>query len=159
KVLIDIAGDINVDYSANGLNHILQLTEKKTIRELQLENSSKVKKIKEELSHIPTRIDEVQKSKPVPLLFRELEEELSLKENDLKGIDSQLQDASNQNQTFLDAKTQLQNNIFELKNKVSTIENDLRNQAANKTKVVTSKIESLKQQLSNHNFELSTAKT
>src|SRR5690606_11487207 len=62
-------------------------------------------------------------------------------------------------QTFLDAKTQLQNNIFELKNKVSTIENDLRNQAANKTKVVTSKIESLKQQLSNHNFELSTAKT
>lgn len=158
KVLIDIAGEINVDYSANGLDHILQLTEKKTIRELQLENSSKVKKIKEELSHIPTRIDEVQKSKPVPLLFRELEEELSLKENDLKGIDLQLQDASTKNQSFLNLKAQLQNKIFELQNKASTIENDLKNQATNNTRVDTSKIDKLNQQLSDHTYELTTAK-
>lgn len=159
KVLIDIAGEINVDYSANGLDHILQLTEKKTIRELQLENSSKVKKVKEELRQIPTRIDEVQKSKPVPLLFRELEEELALKENDLKEVDLQLQDSSQQNQSFLEQKKAIQNEIFELETKISTIENDLRNQAANKTKVDTSKVDTLKQKLSNHNFELSTAKT
>lgn len=159
KVLTDIAGTITVDYVANGLEHILQLTEKKTIRELQLENSHKVKKVKEELKQIPTRIDEVQKSKPVPLLFRELEEELALKENDLKEVDLQLQDSSQQNQSFLEQKKAIQNDIFELETKISTIENDLRNQAANKTKVDTSKIDNLKQQLSNHNFELSTAKT
>lgn len=158
KVLVDIAGDIKVDYAANGLSHILQLTEKKTIRELQLENASKVKKVKEELKQIPTRIDEVQKSKPVPLLFKELEEELSLKENELKGIDSQLQDASNQNQSFLNSKTELQNKIYELQNKVTGIENNLKNQAANKTKVDTSKVDTLKQKLSNHQYELTTAK-
>lgn len=159
KVLIDIAGDINVDYSANGLSHILQLTEKKTIRELQLENSSKVKKVKEELKQIPTRIDEVQKSKPVPLLFEELEKELVYKENQLKDIDSQLQDSSKQNQSFLEQKKVIQNEIFDLETQISTIENELKNQATNKTKIDTSKVDTLKQKLSNHNFELSTART
>ncbi|WCM42447.1 AAA family ATPase [Flavobacterium sp. CBA20B-1] len=157
KVLIDIAGDINVDYASNGLSHILQLTEKKTIRELQLENASKVKKVKEELKQIPTRIDEVQKSKPVPLLFEDLEKELSLNEQRLNDIDLQLQDASNQNQEFINKKTSIQNRIFELKTQISTIENELRNKAANKTMVDTSKVDTLKQQLSNHQYELTNA--
>src|SRR5690554_6283020 len=38
-VLMDIAGDIQPDYSANGLDHISQLTEKKTINELKSEVS------------------------------------------------------------------------------------------------------------------------
>lgn len=158
KVLVDIAGDIKVDYAANGLSHILQLTEKKTIRELQLENGSKVKKVKEELKQIPTRIDEVQKSKPVPLLFEELEKELAYKENQLTDIDSQLQDSSKQNQSFLEQKKAIQNEIFDLETQISTIENELKNQAANKTKVDTSKVDTLKQKLSNHQYELTTAK-
>lgn len=158
KVLIDIAGDAKVDFSANGLDHILQLTEKKTIAELKAEVKAKVKKIKDEIQQIPTRIDEVQKSKPVPLLFEELEKELAIKENDLKEVDSQLQDSSSQNQAYIDLKTKIQNRIFELQTAISTIENDLRNKAAAKTKVDTSKVDSLKQQLSNHNYELSTAR-
>jgi len=158
KVLIDIAGNINVDYSANGLNHILQLTEKKTIREMQIENASKVKKVKDELKQIPTRIDEVQKSKPVPLLFEELEKELLYKEDKLKEVDLQLQDSSKQNQTFLDQKSAIQNKIFDLQTKVATIENDLKNQVTAKTKIDTSKVDTLKQKLSNHNYELTTAK-
>lgn len=154
NVLIDIAGDTNPDYAGNGLAHILQLTEKKTISELKSEISSKVKKTKEELKQIPTRIDEVNKSKPVPLLFRELEEELQKQENRLKEIDKQLQDVSKQNQSYLDNKTAIQNNIFELKTEISTIENDLRNQANAKTRVDTSKIEGLKQQLSNYNTSI-----
>lgn len=154
NVLIDIAGDTNPDYAGNGLTHILQLTEKKTISELKSEISSKVKKTKEELKQIPTRIDEVNKSKPVPLLFRELEEELQKQENRLKEIDQQLQDVSKQNQSYLDNKTAIQNNIFELKTEISTIENDLRNQANAKTRVDTSKIEGLKQQLSNYNTSI-----
>jgi len=157
NVLMDIAGDTKPDYISNGLGHILQLTEKKTISELKSEVSAKVKKIKEELKQIPTRIDEVQKSKPVPFLFRELEEELPLKENRLKEIDHQLQDLSKQNQAYLDSKTAIQNRIFEVKTEISTIENDLKNQANAKTKVDTSKVDTLKQKLSNHNYELSNA--
>src|SRR5690606_2143404 len=119
KVLTDIARTITVDYVANGLEHILQLTEKKTIRELQLENSHKVKKVKEELKQIPTRIDEVQKSKPVPLLYKELEEEMTLRESELKDIDLQLQDSSQQNQSFLEQKKAAQNAIFELESQIS----------------------------------------
>lgn len=157
NVLMDIAGDTKPDYSANGLDHISQLTEKKTIAELKSEVNAKVKKIKEELKQIPTRIDEVQKSKPVPLLFKELEEELPIKENRLKEIDHQLQDLSKQNQAYLDSKTAIQNEIFELHTQISNIQNELRNQAASKSKVDTSKIDGLKQQLSNKQYEFTNA--
>lgn len=157
KVLMDIAGDIKVDYESCGLVHILQLTEKKTIVELKAEVNAKVKKIKEELKQIPTRIDEVQKSKPAPLMFKEMEFELVSLQGDLSEIDNQLQDASNKNQAFINQKTEIQNRIFELRTEIQIIESELKIQASSKTKVDTSKIDALKQQLSNHNFELTNA--
>ena len=157
NVLMSISGDIKVDYSLHGLDHVLQLTEKKSIAELKAEVNAKVKKIKEELKQIPTRIDEVQKSKPVPLLFDQLEKELAGHEAKLQELDALLLDSSKQNQALLNRKTEIQNQIFEKQNQINTIEWELKNQANNQTKVDTSKIDSLKQQLSNHQFELSNA--
>ena len=159
NVLMNIAGDIKVDYALHGLDHILQLTEKKSIAELKAEVNAKVKKIKEELKQIPTRIDEVQKSKPVPLLFDQLSKELAAHEVRLQELDSLLLDSSKQNQALLNRKTEIQNQIFEKQNQINTIEWELKNQANNQTKVDTSKIDSLKQQLSNQRFELSNAKS
>jgi len=159
NVLMNIAGDIQVDYALHGLDHILQLTEKKSIAEIKAEVNAKVKKIKEELKQIPTRIDEVQKSKPVPLLFDQLSKELTAHEVRLQELDSLLLDSSKQNQALLNRKTEIQNQIFEKQNQINAIEWELKNQANNQTKVDTSKIDSLKQQLSNHQFELSNAKS
>lgn len=159
NVLIDIAGEINVDYASHGLEHILQLTEKKTIEELKKEVSAKVKKIKEELKQIPTRIDEVSKSKPDPLQFEGLEKELIEKENLLKELDLKLQDYSNNNQALIEKKTKIQNEIFELKTNVSNIEFELKNEATNSTKVDTSKIDSLNKKISDLKDDLKTSKS
>lgn len=157
KVLIDIAGEIKVDYSKYGLEHVLELTQKKTISELKAEVNAKVKKLKDELKQIPTRIDEVKKSIPDVSNFEQLEKDLALWENDLKEIDNQIQDASNSNQEQINRKTQIQNKIFDLKSEIKNIEHDLKLQSQNQTKVDTSKVDALNQQLSNHEFELTNA--
>lgn len=157
KVLIDIAGEIKVDYSKYGLEHVLELTQKKTISELKAEVIAKVKKLKDELKQIPTRIDEVKKSIPDVSNFEQLEKDLALWENDLKEIDNQIQDASNSNQELINRKTQIQNKIFDLKSEINNIEHDLKLQSQNQTKVDTSKVDALKQQLSNHEFEITNA--
>ncbi|WP_177764089.1 AAA family ATPase [Flavobacterium sp. I3-2] len=157
KVLIDIAGETNVNYIDNDLGHILELTKKKTISELKAEVNAKVKKIKEELKQIPTRIDEVAKGKPEAVNFESLENDLKKWKMELERIDKELQDSSLKNQSLLDSKTQIQNEIFGYKSKLQAIEFELGNTARAKTQKDTSKIDSLKQRLQSLNLELSNA--
>lgn len=159
KVLIDIAGETNVNYIDNDLGHILELTKKKTISELKSEVNAKVKKIKEELKQIPTRIDEVVKGKPEALNFESLENDLKKWEIELERIDKELQDSSSKNQTLIDSKTQIQNEIFGYKSKLQAIEFELGNTARTKTQKDTSKIDSLKQRLNSLSLELSNAQS
>lgn len=154
KVLIDIAGEIKVDYIGNGLSHVLQLIEKKTISELKSETNAKVKKIKEELKQIPTRIDEVERSKPEASQFEEVEKHLLSKESELNTVQSRINDSSANNKALLDKKTAIQTEIHELQGKVNELEFELKTQAQNATKVDTSKLDVLKQKLSNQQFEL-----
>lgn len=153
KVLIDIAGEIKVDYIGNGLSNVLQLIEKKTISELKSETNAKVKKIKEELKQIPTRIDEVVRSKPEVSQFEQAEKDLEIKESELKNIQSRINDSSVNNKALLDKKSDIQHEIYDIKNKISEIEFELETQAKNATKVDTSKVDALKQKLSNQQFE------
>lgn len=159
KVLIDIAGNTDVNYIDNGLANILELTKKKTIPELKAEVNAKVKKIKEELKQIPTRIDEVAKGKPELIDFESLENDLKKWETELERIDKELQDSSSKNQALIDRKTQIQNEIFDLKSKVRVIEYELGNTALAKTQKDTSKLDSLKQRLQSLNIELSNAQS
>lgn len=157
KVLINIAGEICVNYIDNNLGHILELTKKKTILEIRAEVNAKVKKIKEELKQIPTRIDEVTKGKPENKNFESIEKDLSIFESDLRRIDKELQDSSLKNQAQIDNKTVIQNEIFALKSKLQTIEFELGNTARAKSQKDTTKVDSLKQRLQSLNFELSSA--
>lgn len=159
KVLIDIAGNTDVNYIDNGLANILELTKKKTISELKAEVNAKVKKIKEELKQIPTRIDEVAKGKPELIDFESIENDLKKWETELERIDKELQDSSSKNQALIDRKTQIQNEIFDLKSKVRVIEYELGNTALSKTQKDTSKLDSLKQRLQSLNIELSNAQS
>lgn len=154
KVLIDIAGEIKVDYIGNGLSHVLQLIEKKTISELKSETNAKVKKIKEELKQIPTRIDEVERSKPEVYQFHQAQTDLAVRESELETIQSRINDSSANNKALLDKKTAIQTEIHELQGKVNELEFELKTQAQNATKVDTSKLDVLKQKLSNQQFEL-----
>lgn len=155
KVLIDIAGETNVNYIDNDLGHILELTKKKTITELKAEVNAKVKKIKDELKQIPTRVDEVAKGKPEAVNFESLENDLKKWEMELERIDKELQDSSLKNQSLIDHKTQIQNEIFGFKSKLQAIEFELGNTARTQTQKDTSKIDSLKQRVQSLSLELS----
>lgn len=159
RVLIDIAGETNVNYIDNDLGHILELTKKKTIAELKAEVSTKVKKIKDELKQIPTRIDEVEKGKPEAVNFELLENDLKKWETELERIDKERQDSSSKNQSLINRKTEIQNEIFGFKSKLQAIEFELGNTARAKTQKDTSKLDVLKQRLQSLNLELSNAQS
>lgn len=159
KVLIDISGETNVNYIDNDLGHILELTKKKTIAELKAEVSAKVKKIKDELKQIPTRIDEVEKGKPDAVNFELLENDLKKWEAELERIDKELQDSSSKNQSLINRKTEIQNEIFGFKSKLQSIEFELGNTTRAKTQKDTSKLDALKQRLQSLNLELSNAQS
>ncbi|MDQ8014872.1 MAG: AAA family ATPase [Flavobacterium nitrogenifigens] len=159
KVLVDFVGNIEVDYAGNGLSHIVELTRTKNIDELKREATQKIKNTKTELDQIPTRIDEVEKSKPVAPDFASLETVLKEKETQLSAIENQISDSSEKNRAYLQQKTDLQNVIFDLKNRKSTIEWEVSNQATAATKKDTSKLDNLKHQHSTKKFELSSAES
>lgn len=159
KVLVDFVGNIDVDYVGNGLSHIVELTRTKNIEELKREAVQKIKNTKTELEQIPTRIDEVQKSKPEEPDFNSLESYLKQKETKLLAIENQITDSSEKNRAYLQQKTDLQNEIFTLKSRKAAIEHELRTQATAVTQKDTSKLDNLKHQHSTKKFELSSAES
>lgn len=157
KVLIDIAGNVEVDFLSHGLENILELTKKKTISELKAEISSKITKIKNEIKLIPTRIDEVQKSKPEQPDIKELENTLFVWNKDLESIEGQLLDSSKANEEINKKKSVIQNQIFEIKTKIQQIEFELKSRAVQETQKDTSKIVALERQLNDAKFEFQNA--
>lgn len=157
KVLIDIAGNVEVDFLSHGLENILELTKKKTISELKAEITSKITKIKSEIKLIPTRIDEVQKSKPNQPDIKELESTLSVWNKEIESIDAQLLDFSRANEELINKKGALQNQIFEIKTKLQQIEFELKTKANQETQKDTSKIDALNRQLNDAKFEFQNA--
>jgi len=157
KVLIDIAGNVEVDFLSHGLENILELTKKKTISELKAEISSKITKIKNEIKLIPTRIDEVQKSKPEQPDIKELENTLFVWNKELENIEGQLLDSSKANEEINKKKSAIQNQIFEIKTKNQQIEFELKSRAVQETQKDTSKIVALERQLNDAKFEFQNA--
>lgn len=149
-VLTNIAGNQNLKELVKGDNELLdllQLTEKKTIQEIKKENLSKVKKIKEDLSLIPTRIDEVEKSKPEALDFVKLEEEKTKLESDLKEIESQLLDLSKANESELTKRTELQNEKYKKESELNKILNQFKIESEQETRIDTTEADNLKLEL------------
>lgn len=160
NVLTQIAGEVsdadlafgNTEYE----NLISKLTQGKTIEDYKLQIAASIKKSKEDLKSIPTRIDEVFKSRPEDVNFAELEKLLKEKgiefdkveesiNNVTKSIDSQLQ-------TINTYKTKVSN----LKYEISQIEANAKTEASERLKPDTSKVDALKRNLSTKKQELST---
>jgi len=128
KVLMDIAGAISDKDLAAGNseyeNLIDQLNNGKTLAEYEKQILASIKKAKEDLKGIPTRIDEVSKSKPEAFDFVNLKVSLGLKETELKKVDESIQDKSRAFDTLL---TEVNQN----KAKANAIKSDIENIEAN----------------------------
>jgi DNA repair exonuclease SbcCD ATPase subunit len=94
SILLSLAGDISNDDIAreNDLGDIAELLKNSSSEDLKKKISAEKKRIKEELDHIPIRIDEIKKNMPEAVNFDAISKEIEQKKTELSKIDKQIND-------------------------------------------------------------------
>ena len=169
NVLVQIAGDVSnieiLDKMATIQNkqEIMNLTNvlnsNKTIDEYKKQIASTIKKAKDDIKTIPTRVDEVERGKPAPVDVASIESEISFREREIENIDKQLQDKSVAYDEIIKKKTENQNKIFELKSQLNTIEFEIKEKAKLELKEDTSKADTIRRQIRDNEGELQSAQS
>lgn len=114
EILFEIAGTVSDAEIANGNKEFTALLEKlngKKLEDYRLQIISQKKLLKEQLSNLPTRIDEAEQSKPEAENYAALEKEIADKKAQISSIDDQLQNASSAYQKSFEDNQAVQNQI------------------------------------------------
>lgn len=124
-----LAGD-NPEYMAL----VAKLTNGKTLEDYRKQINASIKKSKDDLKDIPTRIDEVLRTKPEAKDFDSLRAQLEAKKEELASADANIQNKSRAFDSQLEElnKKKLHANV--LKNDIATIESNARSLAKEKVK-------------------------
>lgn len=159
KVLMDIAGAISDTDLASGNseyeNLIAQLNNGKTLVEYEKQIIASIKKAKEDLKGIPTRIDEVTKSKPEAYDFLNLRVGLGLKEKALSKVDEEITDSTKAFDSKLQTINEKKTKANSLKSEIDIIKINTRTAVENSLKPDTSTLDNLKRNLETKKGELS----
>ncbi len=127
--LMSIAGNIS-DYEVADqdpeFKKLIALLTNKTLEEYKREISAKKKKLKDEMDPIQSRIDEVQRGKPLPLEFDTLRRTLQEKMDELTIVENSLMDKAQAQNLKLASLREKQTGIHNLKVRLQTIENTVR---------------------------------
>lgn len=98
KTLFEIVGEETDKEFARGKEGferlIIKIGENKTIQEYETQIKASTKKAKDELKLIPSRIDEVERSKPEKEDFAQIEIAIKDKQTELEGIENQINDTN-----------------------------------------------------------------
>ena len=97
NVLISIAGEVDDQelIAKNGsFARVVELLNSKTADDLKKEYAAKKKRLKDELAQIPTRVDELNRSKPENELWGEIRKEIDGCKVKIDTIDAQIEDKS-----------------------------------------------------------------
>lgn len=161
NVLIDIAGKLSDEELAAGNSEyealIAQLTNDKTLAEYQKQIIASVKKAKEDLKGIPTRIDEVEKGKPEAFDFINLKISLDMKEKALSKVNEAIENKSSAYDSQLAEINQKKVKANNLKSEIEIIENNTRSEIENGLKPDTSALDGFKRNLEAKKGELNTS--
>jgi exonuclease SbcC len=161
NVLIQMSGELTNEEIAKGNPEfealIANLTQGKTMEDYQKQIVASVKKAKDDLKAIPTRIDEISKSKPEVLDFESLKADLGQNESKLKNIDEQLADANKAFQSKLDTQKDKRVSANSLKAEIESIEQNSRKEAKDKMKPDTSVLDKLNSKLKESEASLESA--
>lgn len=114
EILFEIAGTVSDAEIANGNKEFTALLEKlngKKLEDYRSQIVSQKKLLKEQLSNLPTRIDEAEQSKPEAENYAALEKEIADKKAQISSIDDQLQNASSAYQKSFEDNQTVQNQI------------------------------------------------
>lgn len=127
NVLLSIIGDVDVMDVIKGNNTLKgfdALLGEKTVDDLKKTLVARKRKINQDINSIPVRIDELDKS-VLNLDFEALEDELKLKNEELKQVEDKLYDSTKLGDVVLEK----QQKLFNLKNMLQSIEYKAESQA------------------------------
>lgn len=136
---------------------VANLTQDKTMADYLKQIKASVKKSQDEIKLIPTRIDEVSKTKPEAYDFLNLKNLLEAKEGQLVKIDESIQDKSKGLDSILESNETAKRTASNLRSEISVIETETRATANNSTKTDTTALDGLKSNLQTKNDDLKTA--
>ena len=161
NALIQIVGEVSDSELASGNseyeNLIAQLTNGKTLEDYRKQIAASIKKAKEDLKAIPTRVDEISRSKPEAFDFLRLSVDLEKKQYDLGKVDEEISDSNKAFQSKLDGQKDQKIKANNLKAEIQSIESNLKREAKEKTKPDTSTLEKLNFKLKETEENLETA--
>jgi exonuclease SbcC len=159
NVLVDIAGAISDGDLAQGNSEyeklVSELTNGKTLADYQKQILASIKKAKEDLKGIPTRIDEVSKSKPEAFDFVNLGIGLDLKEKALIKIDDEITDSTKAFDGKLQAINEKKTKANSLRSEIEIIKTNTHTAIENSLKPDTSTLDNIKRNLETKKGELS----
>lgn len=101
EILTTFAGQINNEMIVKSNPEfavVLELTKNKTVNELVKEIMANKKKIKDELTTIPARIDEADRMKPEQVNLDEIKQQINIKEANINTIDLMISDKNKQHE-------------------------------------------------------------
>ncbi len=127
EILFTIAGTVSDDEIAAGNPKYEALLEKlsgKQMEKYMLQINAEKKKLRTDLDAIPTRIDEVERSKPEAENFTALEHEVSKNKEKADFIDTKISNATNAYSEQSSDNQKIYSQISDLKNQQSKILND-----------------------------------
>lgn len=161
NALIQIVGEVSDSELASGNseyeNLIAQLTNGKTLEDYRKQIAASIKKAKEDLKAIPTRVDEISRSKPEAFDFLKLSVDLEKKQSDLGKVDEEISDSNKAFQSKLDGQKDQKIKANNLKAEIQSIEANSKREAKEKTKPDTSTLDKLNAKLKETEDNLETA--
>ncbi|AZA60821.1 AAA family ATPase [Chryseobacterium indoltheticum] len=149
-VLVKIAGEVSdADLAAGNEEYIAlvaQLTNK-SLEEYKKQIAATIKKAKDDIKMIPTRIDEVERSKPEAVNAVEINTAIKAKESQIENIENQLLDKSKAFDEVINQRNANQDDIFKLARKVNTIVFEIAERAKNEANSGDSKADQILKQI------------
>jgi DNA repair exonuclease SbcCD ATPase subunit len=138
NLLIDIFGEVSNEDVARGNSAfeklLAKLTQGKTLEDYKAQISASIKKAKEDIKAIPSRIDEVFRGKPEAQDFEALESQKSNLEKQLEKVDSEIADTNKAFDSKLEAQRGLKLKVNNLKGEIEIIEQNAKKEAQNRLK-------------------------
>ncbi|WP_313214143.1 ATP-binding protein [Soonwooa sp.] len=162
NVLVTIAGEVSDEELAKGnadyMTLLSQLTNK-SLDEYKKQIAATIKKAKDDIKTIPTRIDEVNRSKPEPADETAINKQIEIKKALISNFENMIQDKAAANDSINEEKTKNQNEIFKLKSQLNTIKFEVTESAKLELKSDDSQSDVIKKQIQDkEKNELSPAK-
>ncbi len=133
SVLIDMSGNITDTDVAKGNDEFENLLKQligKSFDERKKEVKANILKSKKELQAIPTRIDEVERSKPEVENFEHLKTQLEIKAKEISEVNDQVSDKLKAQQADIDKQSEIQKEIHGIETEISNKKHELQQLAS-----------------------------